>query len=73
MVGLVFVYFSADFINFRHACAARVTVVVLCVCVCYRSNLPPHTLESQTGFITIQEPFKILTILLNMLYSKVMV
>ena len=34
MVGLVFVYFSADFINFRHACAARVTVVVLCVCVC---------------------------------------
>ena len=28
-------------INPRRACAARVTVVVPCVCV--RSNLPPHT------------------------------
>ena len=43
--------------------AARVTVVVPCVCVyvCVRSNLPPHTLESQkrdtNGFIAIQEPF----------------
>ena len=50
------------FINPWRACVqARVTVVVLCVCVCVRSNLPPHTLESQTrdtnGFIAIQEPF----------------
>ena len=41
--------------------AARVTVVVPCVFVCVRSNLPPHTLESQkrdtNGFIEIQEPF----------------
>ena len=48
-------------INPRCACAARVTVVVLCVCmyvcmyvcvyvcmcVCVHSYLPPHTLESQ--------------------------
>ena len=43
--------------------AARVTVVVLCVyvCVCVRSNLLPHTLESQkrdtNGFIAIRERF----------------
>ena len=35
----------------------------MCVCVCVRSNLPPHTLESQerydtNGLITIQEQFK---------------
>ena len=40
--------------------AARVTVVVPCVCMCVRSNLLPHTLESQerdtNGFIAIQEP-----------------
>ena len=48
-------------INPRRACAARVTAVVLCVCmymyvcmyvcvyvcVCVHSYLPPHTLESQ--------------------------
>ena len=43
--------------------AARVTVVVPCVYVCVRSDLPPHTLESQkrdtNGFIAIQEPFHI--------------
>ena len=55
-------------INPRRALAARVTVVGLCVCVCVcvcvwcvRSNLAPHTLESQkrdtNGFIAIQEPF----------------
>ena len=47
----------------------------MCVCVCICSNLPPHTLESQkrdtNGFIAIQEPFKILPILLKMLSSKV--
>ena len=43
----------------------RVSVVVPCVslCVCVRSNLPPHTLESQkretNGFIAIQELFKV--------------
>ena len=41
---------------------ARVTVVVPCVCICVRSNLPPHTLESQkrdsNGFIAIQELIK---------------
>ena len=52
-------------INPRCACAARVIVVGLCVCVCVcvRSNLPPHTLESQkrdtNGFIATQEPFLI--------------
>ena len=48
-------------INPRRACAARVTVVVLCVCV--HSYLPPHTLESQkrdtNGFCAIQESFLI--------------
>ena len=34
--------------NPRRACAARVTVVGLCVCV--RSNLPPRTLESQERY-----------------------
>ena len=38
--------------------AARVTVVV---CMCVRSNLPPHILESQKGdakgFIAIRERF----------------
>ena len=33
-------------INPRRACAARVTVVGLCVCVS-TLNLPPHTLKSQ--------------------------
>ena len=46
-------------INPRRACAARVTVVVLCVCV--HSYLPPHTLESQNrdtnGFCAIQGSF----------------
>ena len=45
--------------------AASVTVVVPCVCmyvcVCVRSNLPPHTLDSQmrdtNGFVAIREPF----------------
>ena len=49
-------------INPQRACAARVTVVVLCVCVyvcmCVHSYLPPHTLESQkrdtNGFCEIQ-------------------
>ena len=69
-------------INPRHACAARVIVVGLCVCMyvcmymCVRSNLLPHTLESQkrgtNSFIAIREPFKISTILLKMLHSKVM-
>ena len=54
--------------------AARVTVVDD---PCVRSNLPLHTLESQkkrdtNGFIAIQEPFKILPILLKMLCSNVM-
>ena len=35
--------------------------VCMYVCVCVRSNLPPHTLESQkrdtSGFIAIQGPF----------------
>ena len=56
-------------INPRRACAARVIVVLVCVYVCMyvcmyvcvRSNLPPHTLESQkrdtNRFIAIQEPF----------------
>ena len=47
-----------------------------CVCVCVRSNLLPHTLESQkrdtNGFIAIQEPFKIFPNLLKMLSSEVM-
>ena len=35
-----------------------VSMVCVYVCVCPRSNLPPHTLESDTiGFIAIQEPF----------------
>ena len=40
---------SEIFINRRHACAARVAVVVLCVCVCMfvRSFLPPRTCRSQ--------------------------
>ena len=54
-------------VNPRRACAARVTVVVLrvcmCVyvCVCVHSYLPPHTLESQkrdtNGFYAIQGSF----------------
>ena len=52
-------------INPRRACAARVTVVVLCVCVyvcmCVHSYLPPHTLESQkrdtNGFCAMQGSF----------------
>ena len=63
--------------------AARITIVVPCVCVCVcvymfdiHSNQPPHTLGSQkrgtNGFIAIREPFKILTILVKMLGSKVM-
>ena len=52
-------------VNPRRACAARVTVVVLCmyvcVCVCVHSYLPPHTLESQkrdtNGFCAIQGSF----------------
>ena len=63
-------------INPRHACAAKVTVVGLCVCMYVCSNLPPHTLESQkrdtNGFIAIWERFLILTILLKMLCSKFM-
>ena len=35
-----------NIINPQRACAARVTVVVLCVCV-YVCPLIPHTLESQ--------------------------
>ena len=46
-------------INPLRVCAARVTVLGLCVCVCVHSNLPPHTLESQkrgtNGFIAIRE------------------
>ena len=40
-------------INPQHACTARVTVVVPCIYVgvCVRSNLPPHTLESQERYI----------------------
>ena len=63
-----------------HFSAFIITVGGLCVCVyvcvCVRSNLPLHTLESQkrdtNGFITIQELFLILPILLKMLRSKVM-
>ena len=51
-------------INPLHACAARVKVLGVCVCVCVRSNLPPHTLESQkrdtNGFITIWNNKKVL-------------
>ena len=47
-------------INPRRACAARVTVVVY-VCMCVHSYLPPRTLELQNrdtnGFITIQGSF----------------
>ena len=54
--------------------AARVTVVVPCVCV--HCNLPPHTLESQkrdtNGFIAIQESISILPIFVKILCSKVM-
>ena len=32
--------------------AGSVTVVVPCVCMCVRSNLPPHTLESQREIVT---------------------
>ena len=41
-------FVTACIINPRHTCAARVTVVGLCVgmyvcvCVCVRSNLTPH-------------------------------
>ena len=45
---------------------------LVCVCLCVRSNLPPHTLESKkrgtNGFIVIRDPFNIFKILL----SKVM-
>ena len=52
------VYWKAAFINPRCACTARVTVVVpyvcmyvcMYVCVCFRSNLPPHTLKSQKRY-----------------------
>ena len=55
-------------INPRRACAARVSVVALCVCmyVCmcvstHESYLPPHTLESQKSdtnrFCVIQGSF----------------
>ena len=67
--------FIIVFINPRSACAARVTVVGLCVCVS-TLNLLPHTLKSQkkdaNRFIAIQESFLILTIFLKMLRSKVM-
>ena len=75
-------------VNPQRACAARVTVVVLCVCMCVcmyvcmyvcmsaHSYLPPHTLESQkrdtNRFCAIQGSFKILPIFLKMLGSKVM-
>ena len=48
----------------------------VCVCVCVRSNLPPHTLESQkrgtNGFIAIRKRLK-KGDLAKMLHSKVMV
>ena len=59
----------AAIINPWRACAARVTVVVLCVCMCVcmyvcmcvHSYLPPHTLESQkrdtNGLCAIQGSF----------------
>ena len=76
-------------INPCYAHAARVTVVVLCVCMyvctyvcvyvhmCIHSYLPPYTLESQNRdtneFISIQGSFLILQIFLKMIHSKVMV
>ena len=51
-----------NIINPRSECAARVTVVVPCVCMCVRSNRLPHTMESQkrgtNGFIAIRERIK---------------
>ena len=48
--------------------------VCMYVCVCVRSNLPPHTLESQmrdtNGSIAIQELFKFFSIWLKMLIQK---
>ena len=57
-------------------CSCSVCMYVY-LCVCIRSNLSLHTLESQKrdtdGFIAIQEePVKSLPILLKMLRSKVM-
>ena len=58
------------------ACSKGYCSCPVCMYVYVCSNLPPHTLESQKrdtkGFITIQEPFKILPILLKILCSKVM-
>ena len=39
-------YIQYNIINPRRACAARIIVVGLCVCV--RSNLPPHKREIPT-------------------------
>ena len=63
-ICIVHVY-SCQFINPRRACAARGTVVVLCVCVCVsvRSFLPPCACRSQNigtnGFIAMQKTFTI--------------
>ena len=47
----LYVYFLFIF-NPQRASAARVTVVGLCVCV--RSNLPPHRFESQKRYQRIR-------------------
>ena len=66
-------YYYYYFINPRRTCAARVTVVGLCVCVS-TLNLPPHTIKSQNkdtnGFIAIQEPFLIFADFPKMLVQK---
>ena len=43
-------------------CSEGYSTWFVCMCVCVRSNMPPHTLESQkrgtNGFIAIRERFK---------------
>ena len=70
--------FCTSLVNPWRACAARVIVLGLCVCVCVcvRSNLPPHTLESQkkdtNRFIAIREQFLKRRVFLKRFVQKVM-
>ena len=61
-------------INPRRACAQRGLLQLSRVCVCVRTILPPHTLQSQkrdtNGLIAIQEHF---TIFLNDSFNIIIV
>ena len=68
-------WLEVTLINPRRACAARVTVVVLCVCVSIhtcRLTHWNHKREIPTDSAQYRDRFKYLPIFLKMLRSKVM-